>query len=343
MRLRIVTADSAPGGGSWPDVYFTPGYGRAEEVRTGAAWLSLIAEDGAWQMPLLRQDLGDGHWDAVSPYGYAGIHIAPDLLPDRAAKYAQDAVEVLRQEGCVTVFLRHSPLFATSTLPCRRVDVTSDHPVQAVALTTPDAMWAAAEGRMRTAVRKAEKSALTARVRPSEEADFAVSANTFRSLYEATMRRVDARASYSFNDGYYATLLAQLADALQLVEVTDASGLLVAAALIMEHGEVQHYHLSGSDPDAAKQGANNLLLWSAMLHGAGRGNRTFLLGGGLKGEDALYRFKRSFGGQRLAFEATGYVIDEDAYASRTADRARVLRVSTESLLESSFFPAYRSS
>jgi lipid II:glycine glycyltransferase (peptidoglycan interpeptide bridge formation enzyme) len=110
--------------------------------------------------------------------------------------------------------------------------------------------------------------------------------------------------------------------------------MVLSAALFMHHEGFLHYHLSGSDPRANQLGLNNLMIWEAARQGAALGARQLHLGGGTRADDPLYRFKASFGPHRLAYAATGLIIDAPAYDMLR--EAAGTRATT-----TSFFPAYR--
>ena len=56
------------------DVYHTPGWTITSEIGEGGTGFGVHARDGRAELfvPLLRRELGNGEWDASSPYGYAG-------------------------------------------------------------------------------------------------------------------------------------------------------------------------------------------------------------------------------------------------------------------------------
>src|SRR5664280_159449 len=67
----------------------------------------------------------------------------------------------------------------------------------------------------------------------------------------------------------------------------------------------------------------------------------FHLGGGLDARDDLFRFKRKFGGRELEYRVSGLVVDEKLYREHVRSRAKACDVTTDTLLASNHFPAYR--
>jgi hypothetical protein len=315
-----------------PDVYFTPGYGSAARPSDYERWMMIQRYDGQWQVPLVLRRMPAGALDAASPYGYAGVYASPLLSEaDRTRAWAE-TMEELRELGVVSVFLRHSPLVPQAPDHAGAVIMVDRHPTVMVQIQSPEAMWDALLGRCRTAIRKANAAGVTASVREAVPADL-LAGSDFRTLYEQTMGRRGAAASYLFDDGYYSRLAAALGPDLLVAEARAANGKALSACLLMQHSRFLHYHLSGSSADGLQVGANNLMLWESCLFARGRGVEVFHLGGGLTADDSLYRFKSSFGGTRGVFRATGIIVDPGAY--------RLLSHARDELEGAAYFPAYR--
>jgi len=332
--------DSLPEEIASPDLYFLPGYGRAAELADGGEWILLEAFDGAWQMPLIVRSLVGGAKDAISPYGYSGIYASPSLSPVQIQEAWSATVSRLQDLGVITALLRHSPLVPqASDLPGLRT-IIDGHPTIVLEPADGDSAWSGMEGRCRTETRKALKHGNTGDVRQAEAQDLAPTGD-FRRLYEQTMQRRSAAALYFFGDDYYAALLKGLGSNLLIAEVRNRDGVAVSSALLMRHTHRLHYHLSGSTLEGARMGSNNLMLWTATQFAVAHGISQFHLGGGLDSRDGLFKFKRSFGGRELEYRVSGLVIDQALYQTHAQNRAKECNTTMDTLLASTFFPAYR--
>lgn len=322
-----------------PDVYFLPGYGRAAATADGGDWVLLEAFDGAWQVPVILRMLDDGASDAISP-AYTGAYASASLSSSQIQAAWSMTVDWLTREGAISLLLRHSPLVSQATnLPHLRW-IVSGHPTIVLELADEESAWADMEGRCRTSIRKAIKHGYTAGIRPAVRADLA-SSGEFRYLYELTMQRRAAAPLYFFSDTYYEQLLDALGPNLLIGEVRDSAGVVVSATLLMRHLKRLHYHLAGSNLDAARMGSNNLMLWTAIRFAVAEGLRQFHLGGGVGVRDDLFKFKQSFGGHELEYGVSGLIIDSALYQIHTQQRAKACHLEPDELLASNFFPAYR--
>jgi hypothetical protein len=355
VSLRFLDASAAAAlAVDWPDVYFAPGYGEAAEISDGARWEVALWEPGPILQPVLWRPVdpaltagGPPAFDLVSPYGYAGVW-SPEAVPDAAWRAFREALRTeARSRGAVAEFLRlGGPVAGGTRLAAADPDAEVVHHTDTVEVLLSggyDAWWTGAQGRCRTSIRKAHKCGWSAVLRPAGAADLA-SGSSFRQLYEDTMRRVGAGAYYLFPDGYYERLSALLGDRLLLVEARreDTPETVGAASLFMRWGDRLHYHLSGSIRDAGREGANNLVLETAIRWACERGLTSLHLGGGLGAEeDALLKFKLSFGGRRLPFLVSRAILDAERYESLVEAHAAGTGRSRDELMAGGYFPTYR--
>jgi serine/alanine adding enzyme len=335
--------------GSWPlskaqcpDVYFTPEYGSVAASTRGGDWRSLHFGDRL-QLPFVVSTTGGGT-DATSPYGYSGIHVSPECSAQDLQEFWRSVRDYWRETGIVAAFLRFSPLDDFSRQACSALEgLTLTRRGDTVAVSAEagvEAVWQGMQGRSRTAVRRATKAGLCGEIRPAGMDDL-VAGSPFRALYRETMERVNSAAGYVFDDAYYTSLLKNLGDDLMLVTVRQPDGGVVSASLIMVHQGRAHYHLSGSARYSSQLGANNLLLWTVLEWAASNEIAVVHLGGGVRPDDGLFRFKESFGGARTQFWTGALILDDELYGKLAGLRAEALGLTVDDLNQRGYFPAYR--
>ncbi|HET9324321.1 MAG TPA: GNAT family N-acetyltransferase [Gaiellaceae bacterium] len=320
--------DAAP----TPDVYFRPGYCRAYEA-AGEGRLVGVRTEGAL-FPLLLRDLpfGADGYDAVTPYGYGGylpLGTGSDPVADLQRLRAS-----CTSSGVVSVMLRLHPLVGglgdLSALDW--ADVRHHGPTTAIDLARIE------DGRLRglSKGRKADLSVARRELEVSwESGDEAL--ERFRAVYDGTMRRIGAADTYLFPREYYRELAAGLGDGLGVALALRGDEVTGGALFLADRvGRFAHYHLSGTTEVGRELKAGTLLVHEGAIWAAGRGCELLHLGGGTSGADSLYAFKRSFGGDELAYSFATLVIDPDRYEALVARRTE-----EPEPLRPDFFPAYR--
>jgi serine/alanine adding enzyme len=337
--IHVHRGHHIPNGLSSPDVYFTPGYGRALCVSEGGEWLLLEAYDGAWQVPLIVRTLVDGTKDVITPH-FSGVYASPSLSSVQIQEAWSATVTCLRELGIISVVLRDSPLVPQAPhLPAQQ-SIVIGNPTIVLEPDDSDSAWSGMVGACRSRIRKALKNGYTGEVRQASSQDLAPGGD-FRRLYDGTMQRLDAASVYFFRDDYYRELLNGLGSNLVIAEVRNAKGTPVSSALLMRHAHRLHYHLTGSNPDDARMGTNNLMLWTAIQFTVEQSLRQFHLGPGHGKRDSLFKFKSTFGGRELAYGVSGLIIDPKLYQAHVESRANECDTTSEALLASNYFPAYR--
>lgn len=324
-------------------VYQSRSYGEATASTIDARWDVIGDTEGRWRIPMCISETPDGQYqDAVSPYGYPGILADSSMSDAEVAEAWSQTVDALRDRNVVSLFLRFAPY--RDGIETRRdlagLTVTELSETVLVDLSEESDMWEGMQGRSRTAVRKAQREGLRARIVQDTPLSLREGSG-FRHVYETAMRRVGASAAHFHGDEYYSRLDRATDVDLHLIEVTDREGEVVAATLLLIDQEAVHYHLSGALIPAARNGANNLMLWTAMCWAAARGHRRFHLGGGTSRGDGLFKFKASFGGTARSFNVGKLIASPEAYDLLVDAHSRHLGVPGAALKDSSFFPAYR--
>lgn len=162
-----------------PDVYFTRGYGAAAAKAENATWRMTHCGDVVLA-PFLQRRIDEQWSDGISPYGYAGIHVGPSCSRHDVERAWSQFVDCWRAAGLVSLFLRFSPLDTrsaefTKELPGLNFSWQGESVIVPVH-HGPDAVWKQLDGRARTAIRKAERTGLTAEVRYVDPADLAPAA-----------------------------------------------------------------------------------------------------------------------------------------------------------------------
>lgn len=316
------------------DVYHMPGWTITSEIGEGGKGFGLHASDGQAELfvPLLRRELGNGEWDASSPYGYAG-----PICSDGASQASIDAgfqsmVDMLKSQGCVSWFMRLHPILNADWQIAS--GLTVDHgPTVSIDLTqSHEMLWQNIRPTHRRGIRKATEQGVTVSI------DFARQhMDAFIDVYHSDMRRLGASSYYLFGRDYFDSLFSTLPDnaLLMIAKRQDEFAGGVIFTLAPSSGIMQ-YHLSTTHVNYRATQPAKLILHTAALWGKQAGYHQLHLGGGIgAAEDSLFSFKRGFSHDTRRFRSQRVLVDHHKYRrlSGLDDGAR--------LEVDGFFPAYR--
>ena len=328
------------------DFYHLPEYAALESNSHHAQPKAFLATDGNRELfiPYLLRPCDDtlatGQvYDVVSPYGYPGF-----LLSDAAresSEFVREAVhgltETLRAQGVCSAFLRMNPLLSDgfpALFPEDFFSPASDTVAVDLALDESQ-MWEGTRHGHQWVITKCRKLGFVPRMVPFHE-----HIETFMAVYQETMDRVKARDSYYFGRDYFEKL-AGMPERVHCCLI-ESEGEAAAACLVFECGGIVQAHLGGTKTKFMKQSPFHLVLYHLALWAKSRGNHFFHLGGGVGGSgDRLLDFKRGFSERIFPFYTVRLITDDEKYRALTTLHAQSRNVAVEDLINSDYFPAYR--
>ena len=308
---------------STPEQFFrSPEFFKAEGV-THSLVISPVdegADAGAAESrlsaPLIVREIPGGGTDAVSPYGYPGFEMSPELV----LPLSPESID-FSATGLVSAFIRHSlpgkpPLAGASPRNlCLMADPALDP-----------------KSRMsdRQQIRKNQRAGYSVEVTPGPETGPELRA-AFLTAYTQTMERTEAAERYFFSSGYFDSVLGS--GRTWLVVVRGPEGEVAAASIAAASDGLLHYYLSGTADEFLRASPMKNLL-AGMIEFAGEMEMPLNLGGGITPGDRLEEFKRGFANREEQWFTSELICDRPAYLE--------LCSAAGTSPDSDFFPAYRS-
>jgi hypothetical protein len=315
-----------------PDVYYRPRYVLAcREANTQSVCALLIDAAGfrvllplivaGFRMPSAGM-VGNRRY-AYSPYGYGGLLPLDQLWAPRAEQI--DALRRAVQEWCrqnevVCVTMRMHPMAGQElwfdSYDCDDTIVKKGNVTTAVDLEVLNE----AEQRIGSLAKERRRILGLARFKMSVRWTSGWSAETcrslevFQSLYNERMRSIGAEQFFFFSEEYF-TDLARGLDRHLGIGLALRGDDPVAGALFMADTHYAHYHLSASNDEGRKLNATTLLINAGALWAREYGCKKLHLGGGISGEDSLFRFKQTFGGTLFHYATLTVIADHAAFNS----------------------------
>lgn len=341
IRSLDPVADRGAWLGAWADTgrepFAHPDYVAlfAEEQDTIVALLD-EQPTGTVLLPFVRRTLpaalGEGS-DAVSPYGYGGPFATGS--PDWRAFYA-GALAWMKEAGVVSAFVRVSlehPVPSLDDLRGFHTRHLADN--VRVDLGRPDEeQWRHVAHKVRKNVNKARRAELTVRI-----GEGFTDLSAFLEVYASTMQRRDAAARYHFDEAFF-TVVGDLPGCALVADVLDPSGRVVSTELVLVSDQYYYSFLGGTLQDAFAHAPNDLLKHAVIEHGHAAGKGHYVLGGGYKAGDGIFRYKQAFDVDGvLPFHGIQLVGDPDRYDALVRLAAELRGAVAEP--DETYFPAYR--
>ncbi len=334
------------------DIYHLPDYIYLEAERTNTIPEAILVSEGDKQffIPYLLRRCDDlfnreftitDIFDVVSPYGYPGILLSPEAIaaPDFLQAAIRELIAVLSLKKVCSAFFRLHPILNEGLEKIYMSDICQiTGETVSVNLNLPDTeIWSQTRSDHRKDINKHKRTGLVARMVSVEEY-----LDEFVAIYQETMNRVTASDVYYFSKNFFYDLCYKLGENLHLGIVEYQQEIMCACLFTECCGIVQSY-LSGTKNKFLKLSPDKLLFDYVRFWGKERGNEVLHLGGGYGGaKDGVYNFKAGFSKQRQNFLTIRLITDPEKYAYLVELQAKIKNISADALMDSGFFPAYRS-
>lgn len=321
------------------DGYQTASYCFADSEHTDFKPMLLTCNIGTAKLaiPFLLREIpasiskSGRYFDAISPYGYAGI-LTDTTDVQEIHLLLKQAQMHLQQQGIVSLFLRMHPLHHTWVLPeSAQIKHMQHGKVVYVDLRSDmETIHARYSNNHKYDIRKLNRLGYTVRMNDWE------SYGDFIHAYFETMHMHDASSMYFFPESYF-TLLRNPEIQMHLFTSHDPIGKFASGALFMSYGKTVHYHLGGTNPQYRQISPAKIIFEQAFKHFKERGFSFMHLGGGYGStEDNLYKFKARFSPLFAHFSTIRMICDPELYATFCENQQK-----ETGIIAPDFFPLYR--
>ncbi|YAF97750.1 MAG: FemAB family protein [Nodularia sp. CChRGM 3473] len=334
------------------DVYHLPEYLYTEGKRTNSIPQAILLseDDKIFYLPYLLRSCNQlfddcleykDIFDIVSPNGYPGILLneVAASTPEFLKLAIQELMRVLQERKVCSAFLRLHPIInqGFDQKLSSQIFSISGETVSIDLTVSVEEIWHQTRPEHRTHINRCKRAGFIAKIVPLAEY-----IDDFIFIYHQTMNRVDAKKSFYFDSEYFNNL-ANLNEKVHLC-IVELANQVACAGIFTECCGIVQYHLGGTKSEFLKQTPSKLMFDYVRLWAKERGNKVLHLGGGVgAAKDSLYNFKAGFSKQRHPFLTLRLIIDEEKYTNLVLARAKLLNTEPKTLLNSNYFPAYRSS
>ena len=330
------------------DIYFTPQYCKVWEEYCDGKSQAFFHESSLGKVLypyLVRKvsfrELDSDYFDISTPYGYGGpilLEFDKQNLPLLIKDFRLEFATYAHEKKIICEFVRFHPIyknhkfFLDSDIKCKFVRNTIK---MNLALKIEDILKTMNTS-TRNNIRKAIKNGLNVvfKVNPTLE-DIKV----FYKIYSETMNRLETCDFYKFSFNYFLNTFTFLKENSELAFVYKEDN-VISSTIFSFGNNIVHYHLGGSLQQYLYLKPNNIMVYEAALKHKTMGKKYLHLGGGYRGNDSLYRFKKGFNKNGvLDFFIGTKIFNEKAY-NLLANKWRERNYLGKDF-RSDFFPLYR--
>ena len=330
------------------DVYFAPQYCKIWEEYGDGKSQAFFHESSLGKVLypyLVRKvnfgELDSDYFDISTPYGYGGpifLEFDKQNLPLLIKDFRLEFATYAHEKKIICEFVRFHPIyknhrfFLDSDIKCKFVRNTIK---MNLALKIEDILKTMNTS-TRNNIRKAIKNELNVffKVNPTLE-DIKV----FYKIYSENMNRLETYDYYKFSFEFFLNTFTFLKENSELVFVCKGDN-IISSTIFLFGNNIVHYHLGGSLEQYLYLRPNNITLYEEALKHKSMGKKYLHLGGGYRGNDSLYSFKKGFNTNGvLDFFIGAKIFDEKAY-NLLVNKWRERNYLGKDF-RSDFFPLYR--
>lgn len=308
---------------NYPDIYFTPEYGKACEYSDNAIWEICQYKDLMYVYFKREYIFGKNtYYDLLTPYGYSGYYFENQETFDEFIPLFR---EEANKRNYLTEVVRQNPYLNVNI--SKFYEVISSRKIFYVKLNefnTFDNYLKYTHSDNRRGYNISVKKKLIFKIEEFNR----INLDNFVTIYNSTMINLNSSKYYFFNKEYYEEFF-NLKDKLFFANVS-IDDKLIASCIIFKYGKLLHYHLGGSYLEYRNLRPNNLIHSSVIKYGIENNYEKYILGGGLKDNDSLYEFKKKISNNNFDYNIYKNILNEEIY-----------NTIKNLYLEDNYFPIYR--
>ncbi|WP_303317713.1 GNAT family N-acetyltransferase [Flavivirga abyssicola] len=278
------------------------------------------------------------YFDAITPYGYNGP-LYNDATELDLKEFWKAVDNWYKKNNVITEFIRFS--LNKNYLGYTGLLINSLSNVKGILYNDFEKQWDAFSSKVRNNYRKAISFKLGLKIFNNTDINEDV-IKIFFDIYTETMVRHNAKKIYFFSLEYFKNLILNNVDEFAIAMAYQGD-IPVSAELIIKNGTTFFAFLGGTDSNYYNQRPNDFLRVEIIKWAIKNNFKQYILGGGLKNNDGLYKSKKALfpKDEDVTFYTGRKIIDYKAYDKLCENHMDDYANIHEEELKNYFFPLYR--
>jgi CelD/BcsL family acetyltransferase involved in cellulose biosynthesis len=354
-RFTVLNASLAADVGQWSEVWADsperevfahPAYVELEAGRLqGSGMCAVLRLEGVTAMyPFIVRDLSreayfpaeeSAAYDITSPYGYSGPTVWGHTPGNdqMASEFWRCFDAWAGAQRIVAEFIRF-PLFPEACLAYPGDKwVVAQHVVRSLQISD-EQLWREVEHKVRKNVNRARRDGVTIVIDPDGR-----DLESFLDIYDHTMERRGASQAYRYRRDFFECLGREIPTGLCYFHAVVA-GRIVSTELVLVSTSSVYSFLGGTLTEYFDHRPNELLKFEIIHWARDHGKSRFVLGGGYRPADGIYRYKLALSPRgAIDYIQGGRIFNKALYETLIERRKRIAPEGNDG--PPRFFPAYR--
>lgn len=298
--LYFYNLNNIPDNIQYPDIYFTPEYGKACEYSDNAIWELCKFKDLIY-VYLKKKNIfeNETYYDLLTPYGYSGYYFENKETYDNfiplfreEAKNKNYLTEVVRQNPYLNIDISYYEQINSKQICSIEINDYNHYYNYILKSSCRNILKKAYKLNYKYKIIKLKQDILK---------------ENFLNLYNITMDKVNAKKYYYFNNKYYSYI--EIIEGSYIINIYNNEDIVIGSSILFSYNNFIHYHLSCND------NSSNCItdyLLNSIIKEFGI-NKKIILGGGLNDNDNLFKFKKKKSTNEYQYLIYKNVLNEEIY------------------------------
>ncbi|MEW7278489.1 GNAT family N-acetyltransferase [Aquimarina sp. 2201CG1-2-11] len=296
-------------------------------------------------MPMVFRQIGINnkvtpYFDVISPYGYSGpLYNEDTVLEDDITYFWTQVDQWYQDNNVVAEFIRFSLNKNFTGYSGCLVKTLSN--VKGNLLENFEDQWTSFLPKVRNNFRKATNYQLEFKIFHKDQITKEV-ISIFNEIYVSTMNRNNADSIYFFSASYFENLILSNLDNFSIA-VTYFEDIPISIELIINYKDTFFAFLGGTNAEYFSYRPNDFLRVKIIEWAIHNGVKYYVLGGGMKDGDGLYKNKKSLfpKDEDVVFCTGRKIVNEVVYDELCKEASHDYSSVHKENLKDYFFPYYR--
>lgn len=239
--------------------------------------------------PILINGAPSGYFDTCSPYGYNGpLFKSSTTNVDCLKRFWKMVDDWYKENSVVSEFIRFS--LTNNHIGYSGTTISTLNNVRGEIIEA-EQQWVNFKPKVRNNFRKAQKECLTFKMFYGDIPENVIS--DFYDIYISTMKRNQATDLYYFPKSYFSKYLNENPRNAGIAMVY-SNEIPVSTEFVLLSNDTIFSYLGGTNADYFHTRPNDFLKLNVLEWGRGQNKKYYVLGGGRKNDDHLYKYKKNF-------------------------------------------------